>query len=98
MNWTRPDDLVGDVDTEGGADRITVTTDFDRGSNPELFVVLAPIAPGKQRAQRLRMLALKGLMFEQMQSMPLRTPPLGSPATRPTQSGADDVFGAPLES
>ena len=81
-----------------GADRFGIYAEFDRASSPELFAALGAILPGKQRAQRLRMLALKGWMFEQMQPLLHGSRP-SAVAKAPVEcQGADDVFGAPIDS
>ncbi len=91
-------DADRDVGGEAGPDRFGVYAEFDRASSPELFAALGSIARGKQRAQRLRMLALKGWMFEQMEPMLSRARSMPLPAPPTQAAGAGDVFGAPLES
>jgi len=87
-------------DTGGadGADRFGIYAEFDRASSPELFAALGAIVPGKQRAQRLRMLALKGWMFEQMQPLLHGSRSAAATKTPVERHGADDVFGAPIDS
>ncbi|MGY4828520.1 hypothetical protein ACVNIS_08080 [Sphaerotilaceae bacterium SBD11-9] len=97
MTQTHSKEPFADVGSEVYMDRITVTTDFDRSANPELFAAMAAVTRGKQRAQRLRMLALKGLMVEQMHAMPGRASSGGVSPSPQTKSGADDVFGAPID-
>jgi hypothetical protein len=79
--------------------RITVSVDFDEHANPELYALVTQVAAGKQRAQRIRSLMLMGYMFERMQGAPApAATQRATTATRPLSGGADDVFGAPLES
>jgi hypothetical protein len=94
VHLDRPTNVVG---SEALTERITVTTDFDRQANPELFAAMAGVNRGKQRAQRLRMLALKGLLLEQMHALPGRAAPRIVSTPPQAQSGADDVFGAPID-
>ena len=81
-----------------GADRFGIYAEFDRASSPELFAALGAIVSGKQRAQRLRMLALKGWMFEQMQPLLHGSRSAAAAKTPVERHGADDVFGAPIDS
>lgn len=95
MRPSSPPDDAGGAD---GADRFGIYAEFDRASSPELFAALGAIAPGKQRAQRLRMLALKGWMFEQMQPLLHGARSAAAAQTPVERHGADDVFGAPIDS
>src|SRR5687767_8119267 len=96
MTTTHRDEETLDGGSDGKGGRVTVTVDFDQASNPELHALVSAVPPGKQRAQRVRSLMLKGHMFELMQCHPGHgTFP---PAARPVpHSGAEDVFGEPLE-
>lgn len=78
-------------------DPITITADIGRATMPRLYAAMAAVPRGKQRAQRLRALALTGLMYEES------LPPLGRPSspgprlTGDQRGGADDLFAAPVE-
>jgi hypothetical protein len=98
MNQKQGNGSGGEAALEDDGDRITVTTDFDRAANPELYAAIASVPRGKNRAQRLRMLALKGLMFEQALVLPGRPSLRPVSPTSPSRPGADDVFGAPVDS
>ena len=82
MTTTRCDEERLDAGSDGKGGRVTVTVDFDQASNPELHALVAAVPPGKQRAQRVRSLMLKGHMFELMQSHPGHppSPPAGRSA------------------
>jgi hypothetical protein len=76
-------------------DWLAVYAEFDSATSPELFAALTQIPKGKQRATRLRGLALKGLMYEHMASL-MTTPPSRSLSAN-RSAGAGDVFSDPLE-
>lgn len=96
MSARRQSDGRGGGRPDSKASRVTVTVDFDQESNPELWAAVTAVSPGKQRAQRVRSLMLKGCMVELMQGLPAKTvaPRVASAAS---ESGADDVFGAPVD-
>ena len=77
------------------SDWFAVYTEFDSGTSPELFAALIQIPKGRQRAKRLRGLALKGLMYEHMAALMTMPPSRSVPANR--SAGAGDVFSDPLE-
>jgi hypothetical protein len=97
MGRAREDGEAPADGSDGKGGRITVTVDFDERSNPELYTTVIAVAPGKQRAQRVRSLMLKGHMVELMQASPAHRAPRPAPAMSPSGSGAADVFGPPLE-
>src|ERR1019366_3872703 len=75
----------------GGADGApAVSRRTDQASAPLLYSVLAPLSQGAKRVQRLRMLALQGLIFESGRlAKPARA--LGG------ITAAGGVFGAPAD-
>src|SRR3954447_14949390 len=97
MGKQRRGEADPDSGSAGKGGRVTVTVDFDLEANPELYAVVTAVALGKQRAQRVRSLMLKGHVFEVMHGLPGRV--VSQTATRLSspQSGADEVFGAPLD-
>lgn len=82
---------------KGRAGRITVAVDFDEQANPELYAAVMAVAPGKQRALRIRSLMVKGHTFERMQLAPAPAVLRAPPASQPQPAGADDVFGPPVD-
>ncbi len=96
MSTVRQHDDSGGGQPRANGGRVTVTVDFDCASNPELFTAISAVPAGKQRAQRVRSLMLKGLMVESMQGLPARMTIAPAAATA-ANCGADDVFGAPVD-
>lgn len=67
---------------------------FDEFASPRLFGELGRFAAGKQRAQRLRELALTGMDFEVM-TRPAHAATLPRNGSAP--GGADGVFDDPID-
>jgi hypothetical protein len=97
MSQARRDGEEPGPGPEGKGGRITVTVDFDPDTYPELHALVRAVAPGKQRAERIRSLMIKGHMVELMRSLPAIGVPRTVAASPPSPGGAEDVFGDPLE-
>jgi hypothetical protein len=76
-------------------DCVTVTIDFNRLSDPELFALVTAVPPGKQRARRVRSLMLMGHMASQLRHGAL--PVTGNTTSGGSGAGAAGVFDAPIE-
>src|SRR4051812_46851669 len=96
MATTHRDEDGADGGSDGKGGRVTVTVDFDQASNPELYASVTAVPPGKQRAQRVRSLMLRGHMLELMQGPPGHVACRPAAPAPPRHSGLEDVFGDPL--
>ena len=94
--WTSHEDEADEVSARKRG-RVTVTVDFDQASNPELYEEVMKVKRGKQRAQRIRSMMLKGYMVELGPGLRGQGVPRTAAALPTSTSGAEDVFGAPLE-
>src|SRR5688572_30622550 len=97
MGRSRRDGEEPGLGSEGKGGRITVTVDFDPDTYPELHALVRAVAPGKQRAERIRSLMIKGHMVELMRSLPAIGVSRTAVASVPSSGGAEDVFGDPLD-
>src|SRR3954452_10218030 len=88
------DGRVGDPCTT--ADTVTVTVDFNRKADAELFALVTAVPPGKQRARRVRSLMLIGHAVELVRGGSM-APASEQQVPKASRSGAEDVFEAPVE-
>jgi len=95
VSATRRSKRAGEPGGPAASNWLAVHTEFDSATSPELFAALTQIPKGRQRAKRLRGLALKGLMYEHMAALMTMPPSRSVPTNRP--AGASDVFSDPLE-
>lgn len=70
---------------------------IDRDAEPALYADLVGRPKGRKRVQRLRVLAVQGLVCERSSAAPASSPRVSVPTARPPirSPGAGDVFSGP---